>query len=260
MVLFGNPKVGKSYLILGVAEAVADPDIEEYLGLPIEHHGPVLYIQLDTPRSLWTTGYISVIRSQQVEDGIYVIDREMEDLPKQFDIREPHCMRWLQREVERVKPVLVIVDTIRRMHRGNENESDTMAVVHDSFTTACYPAALVYLAHKKKAQAGETGNGTVRGSSGFTGAVDALVNMSKTKLSIEARSDIDEELPIYQLDNGSWSVNSEEEKMKEFIGKIGSGVAKTKQDELIAKEFGVSLRTARRLRTNMTKVGRREDD
>lgn len=251
-VLYGNPKVGKSWLALGIAEAVADTDTEDYLGLPIEQHGTVLYIQLDTPRSLWSIGYIHVIKSDMAKDGIFIVDREMEDLPKQFDIRVAGCFEWLRKICNDINPVLVIVDTIRRMHRGNENESDTMAQVLDSFIYATSPSALLFLAHKKKTQTGEVGNGTVRGSSGFTGAVDALINMSKSKLSIEARSDVEEEIPIYQLDNGTWSLNSQEEDIRTFIAKMGSEYSNSQQDKMIAKQFTVSERTARRWRTSLT--------
>ena len=76
--------------------------------------------------------------------------------------------------------------------------------------------------------------------------------MSKSKLSVEARSDVEEEIPIYQLDNGTWSLNSQEDDIREFIGKMGDGISNTKQDEEIAKRFTVSKRTARRWRTNLT--------
>lgn len=253
--LFGDPKVGKSFLAIGVAEAVADSMVEDYLGLPIDTHGRVLYVQLDTPRNLWKTGYISIVKAAQAQKDIYIIDRQMGDLPKQFDIREPNCTKWLRDEVDRVEPVLVIIDTVRRMHRGNENESDTMAVVHDSFIAACAPAAILYLTHKKKPQQGDSGSGSIRGSSGFAGAVDALVNMAKTKLTIEARSDVEEEMPIYQCDNGTWSLNSESDRINEFIGKLPD-MPKTAKDEAIAKEFTVSTRTARRWRVGAEKGGR----
>lgn len=243
-----------SWMALGIAEAVADKGIEDYLGLPIDTHGNVLYVQLDTPRSLWSTGYLRSIKSTLARKGVYIIDREMEDLPKQFDIRMPNCTEWLRTESNKVQPVLVIIDTIRRMHRGNENESDTMAVVHDSFIAATTPAALLYLAHKKKAQQGETGDGSVRGSSAFTGAVDALINMSKSKLVIEARSDVEEEIAIYQLDNGGWSRNSDEDNINEFIA--GLGGSKTQMDEMIAEKFTVSSRTARRWRVTFEKGGK----
>lgn len=252
VLLFGDPKVGKSMAALGVAEAVADPDAEDFLGLDIQTHGNVLYIQLDTPRSLWQSKYVTIVKSPEARKHIYIIDREMPDLPKQFDIRSAGCIKWLRNEVDAIQPVLVIVDTIRRMHRGNENESDTMAVVLDSFIAACTPAAIMFLAHKKKAQTGDAGNGSVRGSSALAGAVDALVNMAKTRLRIEARSDVEEEMPIYQLDNGAWSLNSQEDDIKVFLAKMEGGTANAKQDEMIAAKFGVSNRTARRWRTSLT--------
>src|SRR5262249_22557775 len=124
---YGNPKVGKSIFSLGLCEGIADPTIGSYMGLPIQTHGKVLIVQLDTPRSLWKSGYLELIKSDVAKENIFIIDREMDDVPKNFDIRIPECHQWLRREVDMINPVLVVIDTIRRMHRGNENESDTIA-------------------------------------------------------------------------------------------------------------------------------------
>jgi RecA-family ATPase len=206
ILLYGNPKVGKSKLVLSLAEAISDTEIGQYLGLAIENHGPILYVQLDTPRSLWQSGYCSFIKSPTARKNIYISDREMPSLPSQFDIREPEHQRWLRGEVEAAQPIAVIVDTLRRMHRGNENESDVMSNVLNGFIEATQPAALIFLTHKKKAQMGDIGQGTSRGSSALSGAVDALVNMTKKALYIEARSDVEEEIPIIQGLDGTFTV------------------------------------------------------
>ncbi len=247
MSFFGSPKVGKSLLSLGLCEAIADPNISHFLDLPIETHGRVLIVQLDTPRRLWKTGYLSLIKSEIARREIFIIDREMKDMPKNFDIRQPSCQAWLRQEVDSVSPILVVVDTIRRMHKGNEDKSDIMEEIHGAFIEATQPAALMYIAHKKKAQVGDIGPGSIRGSTGFAGAVDALINMSKSALYIEARSDAPEEIPIVQMDNGSWVLDTTQDEKVSFINSLPTTLPKMEKYKSIMNQFGVSQSTAQRL-------------
>lgn len=248
---YGSPKVGKSFLSLGLCEAIADPTIPSYLNLPIQQHGRVLYVQLDTPRSLWWTGYLTLVQSAKARQGVFTIDREMADLPKGFDIKNVACAEWLRSEVDKVQPVLVIVDTLRRMFVGDENDSSIMTHVHDMFIQATQPAALLYVAHRKKPQQGDTGHGSARGSSALIGAVDALVNMAKTALYIEARSDAPEEIPIVQADNGSWSIDNEQDLKIEFMSKLPAELPKMAKYKAIMEEFKVSMSTAQRYAKNL---------
>ena len=254
--VYGDPKIGKSFLILKLAEAVASKTIDSYLGLDIMTRGPVLYIQLDTPRSLWASGYIPVVAEPTARDNIFILDKEMPDVPKMFDIRLSSCQDWLRREVDMRCPTFVIIDTIRRMHKGDENDSTVMSQVLDSFQHACHPAALALLSHKRKQQHGEMGDGVARGSSALMGAVDSLVNMRKDKLLIEARSDVAEEIPIYQKYDGTFSLNSRQDDIQIFIADLGEMPA-TVADKRIAEEFKVSTRTARSWRSGYIKDTKR---
>lgn len=253
--VFGHAKTGKSKLILGLAEAVANPTIPNFLGLPINEHGKVLYIQLDTPRSLWIEGYLSCVKSEAAIDNIFIIDRELPDRPNPFDIRDSICQEWIRREVDVVQPIMVIVDTVRRMHRGDENDPTVMSLVYDTFINITQPAALVLLTHKKKQQDGDVGFGTARGSTVLMGAVDALVNMTKTALYIEARSDVEEEIPIHQLDDGTFMLNSKEESIGTFLSSLGDGMSKSEVNNALMEKFNISERTAKRWRKNYTEVG-----
>lgn len=243
--LFGNPKVGKSLLTLPLVEAITDPSIDSYLGLPIMEHGKVLYVQLDTPRGLWLQ-YLDVVKSETAAEGVYMIDREMPQFPKQFDIRTKVHRDWLRREVEAIEPILVVYDTIRRTHKGDENDPTVMAQLVDALYEISHPAAQLFIHHKKKQQSGEEGDGVARGSSTLMGAVDALINMSKTKLTIEARSDVDEVIPIFQNDDGTWGLNSQQDEIEDFMAHIPPETAKGDITKQIMDHFGVSDRTARR--------------
>lgn len=245
ILLYGSPKVGKSKMVLSLAEAITDTKIGQYLGQPIDSHGRVLYIQLDTPRNLWQSGYCAYIKSEMARMNIFIADRQMSSLPTQFDIRDKIGFEWLLREVRQVAPLVVIIDTLRRMHRGNENESDVMSEVLNRFIEATKPAALVFLTHKKKVQVGEVGPGTSRGSSALSGAVDALLNMTKKTLYIEARSDVEEEIGIMQQDDGTWQLAGDLEERLSFVKGLG-GMPKGEATKVIMEKFGVGARMAQK--------------
>lgn len=251
--LFGNPKLGKSFLTLGLCEAIADPTIDSYLGQEIQQHGPVLYIQLDTPRNLWKSGYLNTVKSARAQDNIYIIDKELPDRPNPFDIRSKEAFNWIRSEVDRIKPVLVVVDTMRRMHNADENDPTTAALVYDIIINCTQPAAVILITHKKKQQHGDNSLGTARGSTTFTGAVDCIINMTKTALHFEARSDIDEELPIYQHDDGTWKLNSKADEIGDYIAGLDKNISKGELNTIIMDHFNISLATAKRWRKNYAK-------
>lgn len=246
--LFAAQKIGKSFLALSLAEAVADEDIAHYLGQSIGLHGPVLYIQLDTPRGLWIKNYLKNLKSEKARNSIYIMDREMDDVPMPFDIRTRECQLWVKSEIDRIKPVLVIIDTMRRMHRCKENDNDEMAIIYDVFVNLTTPAAMLILTHQaKNIQEGQEAK--ARGASSVAGAVDCLIHMTKKRLKFEARSDIDEELKIFQTDDGTFTTHDQAEAADELIDNLTQKGLKFKEiDSAVAEKFGVSARTARRWR------------
>lgn len=248
MLLYADPKVGKSKLALSLSEAIADESVDSYLGQAIKKHGRVLYVQLDTPRNLWKSNYLKYIKSKQARENIYIMDKELPDIPIPFDLRVKQAQDWIRREVDRLQPVTVWFDTIRRMHRGDENDPTVMSIMFDLFQDCTKPASMGLVAHKKKQQQGEVGDGTARGSTALTGAVDALVNMTKKGLKIQARSDVDEEINLYQDDNGIWSLNSRDDEIVSFMAELDPKMPKGEFNEKIMGKFNVSLATAKRWR------------
>src|SRR5688572_32876186 len=79
LLLYGDPKVGKSFAALQLAAALASPSVEESFGFPVKTHGPVVYVQLDTPRSLWAERLEEVRESGVNTDSIHFADRETLD-------------------------------------------------------------------------------------------------------------------------------------------------------------------------------------
>ena len=166
--LFAPPKAGKSYLALDLALALAQGK-KSWLTFDILEPGPVLYFQLDTPSMLWRERY------WDLEDaGVDInsngkmleVDREMVEMP--FDIMTPGSYDVIRNEVAVLKPVLVIIDTIREVHNEDEDKSGEMKQVVSTLQHACAPSAVMVISHTRKR------NSTSKNKSGSkeTGAVD----------------------------------------------------------------------------------------
>lgn len=244
--LYAKQKIGKSFISSKLAEAVADPDISHYLGQAIGVHGPVLYVQLDTPRGLWINNYLKNIKSPAAQKNLYMMDREMDDIPMPFDIRTKGAQQWIREQVREVQPVLTIADTFRRLHRCNENDNTEMAIIYDILVNITQPGAMLLLTHEKKQQQ-EGQEASARGASSVVGAVDCLIHMTKNKLKFEARSDINEEMRIFQQDDGTFTLHDGAEEVDTLIEEFkAQGMKPSQIVKALASEFQVSERTARR--------------
>lgn len=192
--LYGRAKLGKSFLAIQLAAAVGDPTIEDFMGFPIRMHGPVAYLQVDTPRGIWMDrlqqDFMPVGYSLQ---GLFWADTQTPDLPFPFNITfEGH--RWLKEACASLEPVLVVVDTIREIHKGDENESGHMQNVLSLLTDAVRPAALLIIAHSRKQKSEpsvttEDITAENRGSNYIVGAVDVIMRLaSEERLEYQGRS------------------------------------------------------------------------
>lgn len=176
-------KAGKSTVLMQLCSALSDPKADDYFGLPIFEHGPVCYLQLDTPSDLWAVEYV-----QKADDAgmdftqTYFHDRQT--MPKglyPFNIRQPDHALWLSEWVSAAQPLVVIVDTWRSSYRGEEDKSDTVQQAASTLQSACQPAALVLIHHEKKGNSQFPSDpiDTPRGSTALPGFVDVLWKVTK---------------------------------------------------------------------------------
>lgn len=211
--IYSPPKVGKSWAALQLAIDVAAKK-DKWLGFPLHMHGNTLYLQLDTPRGLWVDEYLLRLKAADYATGsgeyrVHFSDRE--EIPSYpFDIRyKPHG-DWLRSSVDRINPVLVVVDTWREAFRGNENDTDTSQDVLSSLVAATYPAALVIISHASKpthTSDGEVKKSVVnglRGSSYLSGAVDGIIEVGKTGFSYISRRIEESKMKMERHPSGLW--------------------------------------------------------
>lgn len=202
--IYGKPKSGKSFLAVQMAEAIAigAPDV---VGFPIHQHGRVAYLQLDTPRAIWTDRIQThFAHSPNIlwadSDTRIVKDDSVEEIPYPFDIMT-EGYHWLKAKIAEAEPLVVVIDTLREVHSGDENDSTHMRNMINTLIAACRPAAMVVLSHARK-NASEGGFEIMsenRGSGYVAGRFDGTIHLSsddkKPILSYKSRTAGEEKLP-----------------------------------------------------------------
>lgn len=205
----GPPKVGKSWLSLGLAVAVATGG--KALGRIDVEEGPCLYLALeDTPRRL-KSRLATVLAGSPAPESL-TIAVECPPLAAGGDER---IADWLDRNPD---ARLVIIDVFARV-RGpvlrelSAYEADYLAVTRAKALADAYGLAIVLVHHTRKAS-DEDFVATVSGTHGIAGASDAIAVLKRTRgkadglLSITGR-DVDEaEYALtFAPDIGAWQLS-----------------------------------------------------
>lgn len=209
--LFSPPKAGKSFAALQLAVDVAQ-GADEWLGFPIRQSGPVAYLQLDTPRSLWAARLEAVERMGLDVSNLYLADSEQAPYP--FDILQPDKgYEWLAQQCDALRPVLVIIDTLRELHGGDENDSGQMKQVVSAIAAATRPAAALVISHSRKSdpQRGDDLMNDNRGSSYVAGRMDTIMRLTPKTLVYKGRAIEECKLPLRRVAGGFWAVGVDEE-------------------------------------------------
>jgi len=204
--IFGKPKVGKSFAALQMASCISDATREDFLGFPIHIHGPVCYLQLDTPRELWQQ------RNQQIAlegwkiDNIFFADREMTPFP--FDIHSTGC-QYLRTYIPPINPVAVFIDTIRQLHEGDEDRSFVIEKVLQGLELGCRPSAIVIVSHSRK------GNpdyfdlmSEQRGSNALPARMDTVLHVGKKQMMYEGRTIGEHKLNVSRTPHYMWRIDN----------------------------------------------------
>lgn len=192
--VYGKPKKArKSYFALGMAWAVSSGQLE-WLGFAVRRNGPVLYLQADTPHTLWTQ------RIEHIEAAGYDFSNvwfaSLLTIPYPFNIAEHEDILAgmiddaRQEAVKHLKahPVLIIYDTGRKLHLGDENSSQEMTLFMNALDRVSgREPAKVLITHDKKGSTqdkvdddddtGDLMEGN-RGSTSVAGAVDTVIRLT----------------------------------------------------------------------------------
>lgn len=193
--VFGKPKTGKSFIAYDWAFAVAAGK-GTWFGYEIQRPGPVMYLQIDTPREEWARRSQQGVEMYAVADmPLYIADMWL--IPQYpMDILEQTKANviWLKQQVELLKPVMIVIDTLREVHSGDEDNSTVMRNVISEIVGACRPAAIVLVSHARKDQAGfgDVGGDDLmdqaRGSSYVAGRMDVICKVTQKRMMFKGRA------------------------------------------------------------------------
>lgn len=173
VLLHGKRGIGKSQFALTLAHAVAK-------GLPLfgkygTQQGPVLIVQVDMPIAL------QKIRLEQAErlglDGLFFwVDTKM-------DVTQMSKADPVVQAIQKIQPVLVVWDTLRRIHPGKENQSEAVQAVYSNIKKYVPKPTHLFVHHDKKSQIDPSGEldpeEAFRGSTDWIDSVDASMQVYK---------------------------------------------------------------------------------
>lgn len=209
LTIYGDPKTGKSYLAtqLSLALTTGDP----FLGFPINRTGEVVYIQLDTPGTLWADRLRQLKERGHPVDKIHQADLETLNCWP-FNVMNPEHSLRIRSELQLIKPVAVIVDTFKECHQLNENDATESQKVIAALTEMTKPAALVLLHHSRKPSADRPEEliSSARGSGYLLGKMDAIIMLRKKSLTYVGRAIEEGTIRIQREDSGMWSCQDDE--------------------------------------------------
>lgn len=218
--IYSRPKLGKSLLALQLASAISDPTTDEILGFPVDHHCPVLYVQIDNPRTTWQRKAGMVHHAGYDLSQVLFVDREMAE----FAVPHPFTLvtaqgnpgpgfQWLKECIEtHPQAGCVIIDTFREAHQGDENDSLAMKRALDALTMAIGVRAYIIITHARKpndfGDSLMTGN---RGSSYVPGKMDGIMHLADHHIDWISRTSEEGERRLHTLRTfgGLWEVKED---------------------------------------------------
>ena len=161
--LVGEPNVGKSWITLSLAVAMANGD-DKWINWNLNHHGKVLYVDEENPHDV-VYHRLRQLGAEKLDNMRY-LHRQGIRLDRRFD-------RFLDDAIA-YQPSLIVLDSLTRLHTQDENNAGAMAALfNDSINvlTKETGAAIIVLHHTNKGDASSSYVRT-RGSSDIGAAVD----------------------------------------------------------------------------------------
>ncbi len=213
--LAGRPKLGKSWLALNLAVAVASGG--QFLDVPVEQ-GPVLYLALeDGQRRIQG-------RLHRLLDPCGAAWPSHLHFTWTFPVLDADGLKLLAAEIKHVRPRLLIVDTLGRVRPvplGSNAYQDDYRVVGSLQQLALNARlAIVLVAHTRKRRDGDAEPADpldeVNGTTGVTGAADVVLVLSRKRHGNEGKlfltgRDVEERQIALRWDaqNCLWSASSD---------------------------------------------------
>jgi RecA-family ATPase len=182
VLLHGKKSLGKSPLVWEMARSVA-------LGIPFlgaypTHQGTVVFIEADTPAALvWPR--LNLLPGPTSPNLIFHFARPFNVLENAHaEMKRLHAVNSCHH------PAFVIVNTLRKVFRGDMNDSDIPSPVYMAFQRVFPQAAIVFVHHDKKSTLEGT-NPDEQFSGSMAWLNDAQVGLHLTKAKTGHQGELD---------------------------------------------------------------------
>ena len=177
MGLAGDPGTAKTWLILELARAVSigRPFLDRFA----TQQGPVLIIDEENGEARLHRRLARLTSRSSDDCPIHVACM--------CGVNLSHD-RWvdsLHSKVTEIKPILILFDSLIRVHRGGENSAEDMATLFSVFTFLRhdFDCAIVFTHHLRKMGFVRDLGQRIRGSSDILAYVDSMVGLTKAETS-----------------------------------------------------------------------------
>jgi RecA-family ATPase len=198
-ILAGQPKIGKSFIVLAIALAAASGG--EVLGVRVEQR-PVLYLALEDGAQRLQSRARMLLDDEPLHEEFYYLTRESSH--SAID----DAQEWVKANDDR-KP-LVIVDTLEKVRgpRGNNAYADDYKAGTSLQSLLTLGGSVIAVHHTRKAESDDFLD-DVSGTLGLVGSVDTVITLKRARtgdagtLSVTGR-DVEEMVYSLTFVDGVW--------------------------------------------------------
>lgn len=256
----GESNSYKSFLTLALAQAIATG--EPFLGhFPVKQ-GKVLVIDEENNRR--------IIEKRFRDMGVVEHDNILFLSQKGIQLDNTAHVQKLKQAIDDIEPVLVVLDSLVRFHRKDENSASEMRLVMKAIGSLVNESrTIVFIHHHKKEQFGQSSSGSnsVRGSTDIFNALDCHIGIKKRNETVVVSQNklrIQKELPAFNVivDNFTgeylkFDYNGEDNSQQELLEKIKSYIAdmlyEAAGEELSRKELITAAGASNKIGTEALK-------
>ena len=248
VLLYGKTRIGKSPLTWEIARCVGSG--ESFFGHQTRL-GRVLYLEFDTPRRLIQPRLELLETAPNVWWEFPPACHLVTSAAVQASFRALHA---------ELKPDLVIINTLRAVHQGDERDASLPLRVYPMLQALFPGAAIIFVHHDKKSQGNVASEGT-EPDEAFSGHM-AWLNHCQTGIHLtrmggreqglilmrHTKSQVSAEAPPMQLkldSNGSHLIDYSATRLKDILTvyhSLPKDVTKTERVQLVAAQVGLKER------------------